>query len=617
VARQRTKSTILLIVSLVVAVGAVVLPLGSAGALDTTRAAAHRSVAAGAKVTHAPLQRVGKVNVRHLLAEQAGGGGLSSNLESEAGPWIDFERESKPPTSFGEPTPANTAVVVRQNRQGWEGLDHADQRLAGGGNQFSLEPPDQGLCVGNVSPNDPALGPEVVESVNDALVFYDGSAEQFTAPITLSSFYGLAPTIDRSKGVFGPFISDPKCYFDPDTERWFHTVLVISQDPSTGALEPPAYVYIAVSTSSEALGGYFIYRIRTTDAGHPNCPCFGDQPLIGADKNGFYVSTAEYDLNPFGGHFNGPQIYAMSKTGLESGSLGTVVHIAGITHSLAGRTTGTVQPAASPDGVYDSRENGTEYFLSGFDCLASQACAIAPGPFDKITIWGLTNTASLNGASPSLQLSRRDLTVGPYVNPVPQVQKDGPRPLGNLVGEPVPVVNANDSRMNQVVFADGLLWSGINTAVAPGPRDGIEYFIVQPSLTATGVGGTIHKQGYVAAENTFLSFPSVGVRGDGKGVIAMSLMGPNNYPSAAHIAIGEDGVTGPIKIVRTGYRPEDGFTCYEAFVGPGAICRWGDYSASVAGPDGRIYSGAEMISDNSRTFFANWSTFVWPARQGS
>jgi len=29
------------------------------------------------------------------------------------------------------------------------GLNHRQQRLANGGNQFSLEPPDQGLCVGN------------------------------------------------------------------------------------------------------------------------------------------------------------------------------------------------------------------------------------------------------------------------------------------------------------------------------------------------------------------------------------------------------------------------------------------------------------------------------------
>jgi hypothetical protein len=568
-----------------------------------------------ATITRSRLERVGKTNVRKLLtAEAAVGGGLSTNLETEAGPWIDIEKEEEAELDgSGAPTPTSTPVTVNENTLGWEGLDHADERLAGGGNQFSLEPPDQGLCVGNVSPNDPSFGLEVVESVNDALVFFDAVAEQFTAPITLSEFYGLPPTIDRTTGVFGPFVADPKCYFDPDTERWFHSVLVISQNPVTGAFGAPTFVYLAVSTSSEALGSYFIYRIDATNPSHPNCPCFGDQPLIGADQFGFYISTAEYDLDPFGGNFNGPQIYAMSKQRLESGSLGTVVHISGITHTVGDRTTGSVQPAASPDGVYDTSENGTEYFLSGFDCLASEACAIAPEPFDLITTWALTNTRSLRRPHPDVQLSQIDLTVGTYVAPVPQTQKDGTRPLGELVGEPVPVVAANDSRMNQVVFANGLLWSGINTAVLPGPRDGIEFFVVAPTVSVDGiVGAEVQTEGYVAADDTFLSFPSVGVTGDGRGVIAMSLMGPNDYPSAAQIAIDATGTSGPIEIVRQGFRPEDGFTCYEAFVGPGAVCRWGDYTASVAGADGRIYSATEIIGDNSRTFFANWSTFIWP-----
>jgi hypothetical protein len=571
-----------------------------------------------AKIKQSRVKLMGTSNVRKLAAKAAVGGGLSTNLETEAGPWIDFEREQEEALDgSGAPTPSNTPVTVNENALGWEGLDHADQRLAGGGNQFSLEPPDQGLCVGNVSPNDPSFGPEVVESVNDALVFYDAVAERFTAPITLSQFFGLPPTIDRTTGVFGPFVSDPKCYFDPDTQRWFHSLLVISQDPRTGAFMAPAFVYLAVSTSSEALGSYFIYRINATDPSHRNCPCFGDQPLIGADKYGFYVSTAEYDLDPFGGNFNGPQIYAMSKKRLESGSLGAAVHISGITHTIGDRTTGSVQPAAAPDGVYDTRENGTEYFMSGFDCLASEACAIAPEPFDMVTTWAMTNTKSLGSKQPDVQMSHIDLTVGTYVSPVPQLQKDGPRPLGESVGEPVPDVSANDSRMNQVVFADGFLWSGINTAVLPGPRDGIEYFVVEPTVADGTVGASVHTQGYVAADDAFLSFPAVGVNGDGQGVIAMSLMGPNDYPSAAQIAIDAAGTSGPVEIIRQGFRPEDGFTCYEAFIGPGTVCRWGDYSASVAGADGRIYSATEMIGDNSRTFFANWSSFIWPTTPGA
>ena len=594
---------------------AIALAVILAGGLLGTVAAGAAAPQQPAATSDGPVaERIGTTDVRAITAK---GPPVLSNARTpnETAPGAKEEEKgegSGSTSSLPRPSPANRSLVSRENHRGWEGLDHADQRLAAGGNQFSLEPPDQGLCVGGESPNGAEFGPEVVESVNDALTFYDASSNQFTPAISLSEFYGLAPTIDRTTGRFGPFVSDPKCYFDADTQRWFHTVLVISQNPTTGAFQAPTFVYFAVSTSAEALGSYFVYRINTTNRRHPNCPCLGDQPLLGADKYGFYISTAEYALNS--DNFNGPQIYAFSKTALESGSIGPVVHKAGLTHVRGGRTTGTVQPAISPNGVYETRNNGTEYFLSAFDCLPVDACPIAPGQFNKITIWALTNTKSLTTPTPNLQLTLKDLTSEVYGTPVPQRQRPGPRPLGRSVGEPLPVVEANDSRMNQVVFANGLLWSGINTVVAPGPRDGIAYFIVRPTVSSGQVGGTIRNQGYVAVANAFLSFPSVGVNGAGRGVIAMSLMGPGHFPSAVQIDIDRDGVSGPVEIVRSGFRPEDGFTCYEALAGEGAVCRWGDYSASVAGPDGTIYSATEFIGDNARTALANWSTFIWPQK---
>jgi hypothetical protein len=588
------------------------------GLLGTISAGAAQSGQTAAASQSPVAQRVGTTDVHAIAAKGPRVLSGAAATPNEFGAWIsEGKREAagSGASSLPRPSPANRPLVSRENHRGWEGLDHADQRLAAGGNQFSLEPPDQGLCVGHESPNGPEFGPEVVESVNDALTFYDASSNQFTPAISLSEFYGLPPTIDRTAGTFGPFVSDPKCYFDADTQRWFHTVLVISTDPTTGALQAPSFVYFAVSTSAEALGSYFIYRIDATNPQHPNCPCFGDQPFLGADKYGFYITTAEYDLDPFGGNFNGPQIYAFNKAALESGSIGPVVHLDELTHVVRGRTTGSVQPAISPNGVYDTGNNGTEYFLSAYDCLAAEACAIAPGQFNKITIWALTNTQSLTTASPDIHLSLKDLTSEVYGTPVPQRQRPGPRPLGASVAEPLPVVEANDSRMNQVVFADGLLWSGLNTIVAPGSRDGIAYFIVKPSVSGGQVGGTIRNQGYVAVANGFLSFPSVGVNGSGRGLIAMSLMGPGHFPSAVQIDIDRGGVSGPVEIVRAGFRPEDGFTCYEALAGEGTVCRWGDYSASIAGPDGTIYSATEFIGDNSRTLFANWSTFIWPQQR--
>ena len=39
----------------------------------------------------------------------------------------------------------------------------------------------------------------------------------------------------------------------------------------------------------------------------------GDQPLIGADRNGFFITTNEFSIE--GPEFNGAQIYAFDKAG--------------------------------------------------------------------------------------------------------------------------------------------------------------------------------------------------------------------------------------------------------------------------------------------------------------
>src|SRR5262249_46460057 len=69
------------------------------------------------------------------------------------------------------PQPASNALASSNlGFTGFNGLSHRDQRLAGTGTykntQFSLEPPDQALCVGNGF---------VVESINTALRVFNTS----------------------------------------------------------------------------------------------------------------------------------------------------------------------------------------------------------------------------------------------------------------------------------------------------------------------------------------------------------------------------------------------------------------------------------------------------------
>src|SRR6266566_5836371 len=103
---------------------------------------------------------------------------------------------------------------------GFEGLNHFQQRYSRGGNQFSVEPPDQGMCAGNGY---------VVEAVNDVFNVYSAASGATALPdntatnivagfprnvnhaVDLNSFYGYAPAINRSTGVRGPFVTDPSC----------------------------------------------------------------------------------------------------------------------------------------------------------------------------------------------------------------------------------------------------------------------------------------------------------------------------------------------------------------------------------------------------------------------
>src|SRR5207245_2473574 len=143
-----------------------------------------------------------------------------------------------------------------------------NQRLADNGNQFSLEPPDQALAVGNGF---------VLEAVNDALAVYDTSGTLLAGPTALNPFFGFASAIVRGNpNVFGPFITDPKAYFDAGTQRFFVTALELDVDSATGGFLPGSHVLIAVSQTPNPTSWNLFSIDVTNDGGQFGaCPCFG------------------------------------------------------------------------------------------------------------------------------------------------------------------------------------------------------------------------------------------------------------------------------------------------------------------------------------------------------
>jgi hypothetical protein len=536
-----------------------------------------------------------------------------------------LENSAFPPP---EPVVSGDLVVPFQGSgfEGFNGISHVDSRTANNGNQFSVEPPDQGLCAGNGY---------VMEVVNIAVRVFDTEGNPLTGVQDTNSFFHFPAAIVRgTPNKIGPTLSDPRCYFDPQVRRWFVSVLMEDNGNNPGATGRN-FNLLAVSQTDHPTGAFTVFMYDVTDDGlngtsnHAGCPCFGDQPLLGTDKFGVFQTTNEYQDATL--NFNGAQIYAISKPQLvaaaesPTGPLPVVVHFDASQQLVPfGGLSYSIQPATSPTG--DDREgedneshDGVEYFLSALQFVDT---------FDnRIAVWAITNTSSLNTNSPSLTLSFAVIRSETYGQPNPAVQKAGEFPLGTLLGDSEERLNTNDDRMNQVVLAGGVLYGSVNSVlkVDGAEQQGIAWFGVKPSFDDDELEGHVVKQGYVAVAGADVFFPSIGVNDDGNGVIAFSLSGANYFPSAAYVDMVDGHSRHFVHIAAAGHDPEDGFSGYKQFAGAtDGIGRWGDYSAAVA--DGEhIWFASEYIPKACpsipsttippcRTVNANWGTFVSAVR---
>jgi len=541
----------------------------------------------------------------------------------------------------------------------FNGLNHRQQRLANGGNQFTLEPPDQGLCAGNGV---------VMEIINDVMTVYSPAGTALTGVEDLNTFFGYAAQFNRTTGDVGPFVTDPSCFYDQDTNRWFAVVLTLDVFTASGDFTGANHLDVAVSNSPSPTGSWTIYRVQVQDDGQNGTPnhgctgiapygqatvptypnaCIGDYPHLGADANGIYVTTNEYSL--FGNDFHGAQIYAFSKSALAGGA--STVNVTQFdTHGMDNGNSGfTIWPAVAPAGQNSTLNGGTEYFMSSNAADEAHGNGVAVGPrrSTQLLVWQLTNTSTLS-SSPGLSLSHSVLPVGLYVVPARSEQKVGDTPLIDclnkkscathvLLGVPDPFapeheypIDSNDTRMQQVVFANGRLWGALDTGVrsSANTRAGIEWFVVNPAASG---GAALVNQGYLAVKENNAIYPAIAVTPSGKGVMAFTLVGRDFYPSAAFASIDAGGV-GAVQVAALGAGPADGFSGTAVYNAPNpARPRWGDYGAAVV--DGtNIWLASEYIAQTcnlsqylatggscggTRTLLANWGTRITEVNPGS
>ena len=497
------------------------------------------------------------------------------------------------------------------------GLNFHDQRFANNGNQNSLEPPDQGLCAGNGF---------VVESVNSVLAIYDTSGTRLLGPVDLNTFYGYAPQFNQSTGISGPFVFDPSCYYDVDTQRWFHVVATADSAASE-------HIDIAVSTTADPRGAWNIYRLPVQNDGTQGTPdhhcggaCFGDFPHLGADANALFITTVEVSLR----RAPAAQIYALSKRALATGAPAVNVVLWDTAAPSAPTRGFGVWPAISPNAQYDSDNGGTQYFLSSDTAFSDDSSS------NRIWVWSVTNTSLIDTAPQALALGAFAVGVKPYAAPSSRMaQKLGHTPLRDCVADPAcaPLVGftaksfpaprplgPGDSRMQQVMYANGKLWGALDTDVLLDGGvhgSGVAYFVLNPA------SGVVFANDTLALPDANLSRPALAVTSSGRGVIAFTVVGPNDFPSAGYAAIDAKVGAGEVHIAAPGMDSWDGFTGFT--LGRIDRPRWGDYGAAAVDGD-TIWVASEYIAQSctyaqyqtapfgecggTRGAFSNWATRI-------
>jgi hypothetical protein len=370
---------------------------------------------------------------------------------------------------------------------------------------------------------------------------------------------------------------------------------------SAGQEVTPSVQFEAVSNTQDPTGSYTIYSWDTTDAGTQHCPCFGDYDNLGADANGIYVATDEFGIVS---GFNGVIIYAISKALLENvAQTGIVPPVFGyrITHDPFGQPEITAPATTPPGGKFAP---GTEYFVESNPDQFSD---------NHVQVYAMNDTSQLNAISSGPPaLFRTTVTTQHYSFPPDAPQKPGPIPLGQAFQAPENSLQTDFDAEMEPTFTNGHLYTQLDTGLASG-LSGVAWGILTPNLSGTTLTASVAHQGVVAVKNAGLLYPFTAVAANGTGFLLFALSGPQHFPSPAYIRYGTSGPTGSVILATQGAAPEDGFTCYAAFVGPNfGGCRWGDYSAGAVA-NGRIFMATEMIPQGFRDNLGNFGTFIWSA----
>ena len=464
-------------------------------------------------------------------------------------PERESPRENLPP-NLGSPTSAGEATTPN-----------------GGSNVFStpvnFAGPTFSDTVGYTPPDsDGAVGP------SDYLVAVNGRIRSYSKT-------GAIGALNADTDVFFSSVrgsdstSDPRVIYDPLSDRWFVTMINVTQPAGNRILIAESN---GPTITASTVWTYFQFQGDMVGPS-PNADtgCFFDYDTAGVDKNALYIGTNNFCPT----FFRNTTLFVVRKSDLLTGVLTVTPFRNLIDVSGNGPFTPTVANNWDP-----SATNG---YLVGVDNAF----------FGKADMYRISNP----GGTPTLSaLMPITLAATQY-------------PLAVKSQSTTTSFDALDDRMAEAWVIGGKLYTQHNVGVnASGVSSGVNrtaerwYEIQNINATPTVLNfGTIFDPAALAANAAWYWMGSMTVNFQGHALLGMSSAGPPYYANAAYATkpAGASGFDAPTNYTST--------TSTLNYTWDGNPHRWGDYSMTNVDPCNRqdMWTIQEYVASTN-----NWGTRV-------
>ncbi|HEU5329252.1 MAG TPA: hypothetical protein VFU78_14235 [Thermomicrobiales bacterium] len=408
------------------------------------------------------------------------------------------------------------------------------------------QPPDMGIAANGAG--------QVMQSVNTSLAYFNITGTvQSGWPKTAQAFFGVGNP--GACDPNGPFMSDPRSWYDPYKNRWGQAELQVEGAFGFNACPFSTLYWIAISNTSNPNGTWTVFAINMAFGGDPTAAA--DFTQFGFDAEGIFVSAnmfnnagTAYDYAEVAG-CNYPALTACNGFwNLSVTGPGGTVLIDTVNPSVVPMNAGN-----GPRGeLFASSFNSPDPF--GNDCVTA-AC-------HGVSLWSWVNPGGPNNA-----LNGQFVDTQNYTEPPAASQ---PACLGCIDG--------GDLRFGGTPFYHaGSLYVAHATGWTNGAAQhvvAIQWFRFRVTQNTSGAitGATDAEDNYLAAGgNTHLSltYPVMAADLDGDIIMGYDYMGSANFPS---INVTSKRVSDPDGTWSGGL----GHVVVAGTVNTGDS-RWGDYEA--------------------------------------